>query len=236
MQGVDSTSNFLCVFDCDGTMVDSQHGIILCMTAAFRELGWDDPEAESVRRCVGLPLVEAIEHLAPSKPSFDHNKASDYYKTTFAQIRADGRLTEDLYEGIADTLINLEAQGWLLGVATGKSRRGLDATLAHHNLAHHFVTLKTADVARGKPDPDMLFQAMAEAGSESASTVMIGDTTFDIEMAVRANVTAIGVSWGYHPVSDLRDAGAHFIIKNSRELPDILSSRFKPESRNENRC
>jgi phosphoglycolate phosphatase len=118
----------------------------------------------------------------------------------------------------------LEREGILLGVATGKSMRGLTATLAHHDLARFFVTLQTADVGPGKPDPAMVRRALAESGADAADTVMIGDTVFDIEMARRAGVGAIGVAWGYHEEEELHAAGAHRVVRDGHELvPAILT-------------
>jgi phosphoglycolate phosphatase len=216
----------LCVFDCDGTMVDSQHGIILSMTTAFQGFGWPDPDAEAVRRIVGLPLVEAVGRLAPVRDVHAHETVAELYKQAFQAVRRDGRLVESLYPGVAAALEALDAAGWLLGVATGKSRRGLELTLAHHGLGHHFVTLQTADSARGKPDPDMLEKAMADAGAAPETTVMIGDTTFDMHMAANAGVLGIGVSWGYHPVDDLRSAGARLVLETCDALPAAVSDLF----------
>jgi phosphoglycolate phosphatase len=119
---------------------------------------------------------------------------------------------EPLYPGAVETLDDLEADGVLLAVATGKSRRGLVATLDRHGLAERFTVLKTADDAPGKPNPDMLLAAMSETGASPDSTVMIGDTVFDIEMAVNARIPAIGVSWGYHDPVELVSAGANEIV------------------------
>lgn len=225
----------LCVFDCDGTMVDSQHGIIQSMTLAFRAKGWADPDPNAVRRCVGLPLVEAVARHAPTANGTEHEEAAELYKNAFGEIRNAGRLTEHLYPGVDAALAEIDAAGWLLGVATGKTRRGLNATLTHHGLSSYFVTLQTADSARGKPDPDMLNKAMAEAGASPETTVMIGDTTFDMDMARNAGVLGIGVSWGYHEVKELRASGAHLILETCSALPAALRDLFKPEFHHENR-
>jgi phosphoglycolate phosphatase len=106
----------------------------------------------------------------------------------------------------------------LLGMATGKSRRGVAAILERFGLVSHFVTVQTADTHPSKPDPSMLLKAMAETGVRPADTVMIGDTTFDIEMARAAGAGAIGVAWGYHPVVALEKAGAHVIVDRCEDL------------------
>jgi phosphoglycolate phosphatase len=112
-----------------------------------------------------------------------------------------------------------------LGIATGKGRAGLDSVLLQHGLSDAFQTLQTADRCRGKPDPEMLLQAIAETGLAAEEAVMIGDTTFDMEMARSAGTLAIGVSWGYHDSMDLRDAGAHAVIDHPSELLSVLRQR-----------
>ena len=121
----------------------------------------------------------------------------------------------------------LEAAGWVLGVATGKSRRGLLMTLETHRLTDRFQTLQTADSGPGKPNPDMLLNAMREIGAGPDATVMIGDTTFDMEMAKRAGTMALGVSWGYHPVKHLYSAGAQAVIGEFRDLPETIETLGK---------
>jgi phosphoglycolate phosphatase len=204
--------NRLVVFDCDGTLVDSQHHITDCMAAAFGEQGLTPPGAEAVRTVVGLALAEAIGRLVPAGMSADLPRLIETYKRAFFALRQRPGMIEPLYDGVGAAIDQLAEAGFLLGVATGKSRRGLEAVLAAHGLSRHFVTLQTADSAPGKPDPTMLYQAIAEAGATPESAVMIGDTTFDIEMAVRAGVAAIGVAWGYHPPAALHAAGAALVV------------------------
>lgn len=210
--------NRLVVFDCDGTLVDSQHHITECMAAAFGEQGLAPPLPEAVRAVVGLALAEAIGRLVPAGATADLARLTECYKRAFFALRQRPGMIEPLYDGAAAAIAELAAAGFLLGIATGKARRGLDAVLAAHGLAQHFVTLQTADSAPGKPDPTMLRQAIAEAGAAAATAVMIGDTTFDIEMAVRAGVPAIGVAWGYHPPAALRAAGAAVVVDRYGEL------------------
>ena len=212
----------LVVFDCDGTMVDSQHHIVSAMHAAFSANGLIVPEADTVRRTVGLPLDVAIESLLP------HGAASlaavvDAYKQAAVAQRLVPDHHEPLFPGLVDAMDRLEAAGYLLGIATGKHRRGLDFTLKTHGLTGRFVTLQTNDVvAVGKPAPDMVLRAMAETGADRTSTIVVGDTTYDMEMARNAGVKAIGVAWGYHDEDVLWEAGASRIIKNFGELPDLV--------------
>jgi phosphoglycolate phosphatase len=128
-----------------------------------------------------------------------------------------------VFDGIVEAIDRLAADGWLLGVATGKSDRGLGLLLAHHGLADRFVTLQTADRHPSKPDPSMLLAAMAEAGAEPHMTAMIGDTSFDMAMARAAGTTAVGVAWGYHAPDELAAAGAELIASHARDLPGMLA-------------
>lgn len=212
----------LAIFDCDGTLVDSQHHIVACMHAAFAAHGLSLPEAESIRRTVGLPLAVAIEGLLPAGAILAH--VVDAYKQVAIAQRQDPDHHEPLFPGLVDALDRLEADGWLLGIATGKARRGLDYTLASHGLTGRFVTLQTADVvAAGKPAPDMVLQAMADTGASPGSTVVVGDTSFDMEMARNAGATAVGVAWGYHDEEVLLKAGASKIIHHFSELPGLVT-------------
>lgn len=213
----------LVIFDCDGTLVDSQHHIVAAMHSAFGAHGLVLPEAERVRRTVGLPLATAIESLLPPGGPTLAAVVESYKQAAIAQRLVPDHC-EPLFPGLVETLDRLETAGFLLGIATGKARRGLDFTLATHNLVGRFVTLQTNDVvAAGKPAPDMVLQAMAETGAVPVSTVVVGDTTYDIEMARNAGVPAIGVAWGYHDEDVLWDAGASHIINGFHELPDLVN-------------
>lgn len=213
----------LAIFDCDGTLVDSQHSIIASMNAAFDVHNVPRASREAIRRVVGLPLLDAVAQLIPGAASDLIEGVREEYGHAWHHIRETEGLDEPLFPGLIETLDRLEAEGWLLGVATGKSRRGLDGTLEKHSILERFVTLQTADRARGKPDPEMVQLAMLETGAEAGDTVMIGDTTFDMEMAVSAGVMAIGVSWGYHDVEELKITGAAEVIDAFEDLPGVLS-------------
>lgn len=208
----------LALFDCDGTLVDSQFAIVDAMTAAWiaHDLGLPDPMA--VRRIVGLSLIDAVAQLLPAHTPRQHAAVAESYKEAFTASRRRGEVYEPLFPGILDTLAALTEAGVLLGVATGKSRRGLDAVLMGHGLTDRFVTLQTADVAPGKPNPHMVQRALAETGVDPAATVVIGDTTYDIQMARNARVASVGVSWGYHPVAELEAAGADRIVHGGADV------------------
>ena len=216
----------LIMFDCDGTLVDSQYVIIDSMQAAFRSRGLAPPTPDAVRRIVGLSLPEAISRLHGEADAATIADLVAGYKECFLELRAGANLHEPLFADVVATLTLLEETGYLLGIATGKSRRGLLATLETHGLARHFVTVQTADDAPGKPHPGMLERAMAETGAEKGETVLIGDTVFDIEMAVNAGTGAFGVSWGYHDVAELHAAGAELVLDQLTELPPLLGRRW----------
>ncbi|MEI6559270.1 MAG: HAD-IA family hydrolase [Rhodospirillaceae bacterium] len=214
----------LALFDCDGTLIDSQHAIVSAMAAAWRSEGLAEPDPHRVRRVVGLSLVEAVARLLPEGDAAFHLRLAERYKLAFAQERLAGLHGEPVFPGVRRVLEALEGAGVLMGVATGKSMRGLAAVLEQHDLGRFFVTLQTADFGPGKPDPDMIFRALAEAGGEPETTVMIGDTVYDIEMAVRAGARAIGVSWGYHESEELLAAGAGQVVDSAEALlPAIMT-------------
>jgi phosphoglycolate phosphatase len=214
----------LAVFDCDGTLVDSQANIGRACVAAFEASALPPPPIAAIRRIVGLSLVEAMQVLAPTLDPGAHQRLASDYKLAFHAFRASGTLDpEPLFEGIVETIDALLSADWVLGVATGKSDRGLAAVLAHHGLADRFVTLQTADRHPSKPDPAMLFAAMADAGARPHMTAMIGDTSFDMAMAQAAGVRAIGVAWGYHAPQELVDAGADAVADHARDLPEMLA-------------
>ena len=215
----------LAVFDCDGTLVDSQANICRAMEEAFLMGGLEPPARAATRRIVGLSLVEAMRALLPEGDEARHRRLAEDYKDAFQRMRRSGSLDpEPLFEGIAEVIAGLSEAGWTLGVATGKSDRGLAYILDHHGLFDRFVTLQTADRHPSKPDPSMLLAAMAEAGAAPAETAMIGDTSFDMAMGKAAGVRAIGVAWGYHGVGELLDAGADLVADTVSALPRLLDA------------
>lgn len=208
----------LAVFDCDGTLVDSQHSICAAMVRAFDAVKLPAPDRPTILSVVGLSLPHAMAKLLPEADDAFHNHVSDQYREAFRAMRSEGEVSEPLYEGIAELLDLLLERGWLLGVATGKSDRGLNLCLTQHGILDRFVTLQTADRHPSKPHPAMLMEAMAEAGATPETTVMIGDTTYDIEMGGSAGVRAIGVNWGYHLPDELIEAGATAVAVDSVDL------------------
>lgn len=210
--------NRLALFDCDGTLVDSQAAICRAMDECFTEHGLTPPDRARTRRVVGLSLPHAMRALLPEGEDRLHDALSQTYKSAFQRHRAEGLVEEPLFEGLAEAIDTLEANGWLLGVATGKSDRGLRLCLERHGLHGRFVTLQTADRHPSKPDPAMLNAAIAEAGAAPETTVMIGDTSFDMLMAGAGGAHALGVGWGYHDPEELREAGAIAVVETAPEL------------------
>ena len=212
----------LVVFDCDGTLVDGQAAICQTMEAAFASTGLVAPERKMVRRMVGLSLPYALRELAPDASDEQRHAVVEAYKTGFRDLRLSGALREPLYDGIAGLIDELSGEGWQLAVATGKSDRGLHACLDTHGIRHRFVSLQTADRHPSKPHPAMLEAALFEAAVQPGDAVMIGDTSFDMEMAVAAGVRAIGVAWGYHEAHELREAGAVAVAQTAEELGELI--------------
>jgi phosphoglycolate phosphatase len=220
-----AASNKLALFDCDGTLVDSQHSICLCMEDAFTRAGRAAPSRADIRRIVGLSLFQAVQTLIPDEEAALIEQLAEDYKNAFQRLRSQGLVEEPLFDGILAAIEALEADGWQLGVATGKSDRGLAHCLDHHGITDRFVTLQTADRHPSKPHPSMVRQAMAEAGATPATTVMIGDTSFDMAMGIAAGARSLGVDWGYHERRDLRAAGAYHVAGHPDELFDAVTKR-----------
>jgi phosphoglycolate phosphatase len=197
------------------------------MDAAFAAAGLALPDRNKVRRSVGLSLPHAVRQIAPDAAEHQHAAVVEAYKEAFRRSRSEGTLVEPLYEGIAHLLGRLKASGWLLGVATGKSDRGLDSCLVSQGIFDLFVTLQTADRHPSKPHPSMLRAAMAEAGAVPGDTVMIGDTAFDMAMARAAGCRALGVAWGYHAPEELIAAGAEAVAQNPADLEELIDARTR---------
>lgn len=198
----------LVIFDVDGTLVDSQGDILGAMTEAFGSEGLERPTREAILGIVGLSLPQAFARLVPDVGAVQRTRLVESYKSSYAELRMrGGPEASPLYPGIPALLDKLSAQSdVLLGIATGKSRRGLTALLDSHGLSRRFVTKQVADDNPSKPHPGMLFTALDEAGVEPEHAIMIGDTSYDMEMARAAGIARIGVTWGYHPRASLVDA------------------------------
>lgn len=216
----------LFVFDVDGTLVDSQHLIVAAQGMAFAEHGIPAPSRAESLSVVGLSLPQAFRRLVGEGGPIEG--LSESYRRAFNILRLDPNYEEPLFPGMADLLARLHTRDDVrLGIATGKARRGVDRLIETHGWAGWFATTQTADDAPSKPDPAMLLQAMAEADATPGSTVMIGDTTYDMAMAVSAGAAAVGVGWGYHPAGALFGAGAVTVVDDAKALADLFTGALR---------
>jgi phosphoglycolate phosphatase len=214
--------NRLAIFDCDGTLVDSGATIYAALGEAFALNGLQLPPPEVSRRVIGLSLIEAMAALLPDFPVEDHRKLAEDYKRAFQQLRTAGQVREPLFDGVLELLDALEEDGWLLAVATGKSDRGLAHCLGQHGIHARFVSLQTADRHPSKPHPSMVQQAIADAGAAPETSIVVGDTSFDMAMGAAAGAVPIGAAWGYHEPQELIDAGALAVASHPREVLTLV--------------
>lgn len=190
------------IFDWDGTLLDSTHHIVGALLGACRDLGLREPSREEAGWVIGLSLQAALYRLVPELGADRVDDFVDRYRTHFMALQHEMHL----FEGQAQLLRDLSAGGSVLGVATGKSRRGLDDSIRRLGLQEVFRATRTVDEARGKPDPDMLLQLLAELGLDPAAVLMVGDTTHDVLMARAAGVDSLAVAYGAHAASLLESA------------------------------
>ena len=214
----------LLAFDFDGTLMDSQRDIVACMREAFTQFGLNLPEEEAVRQQVGLNLPDIMANLRPDLKREDHFTLSELYRDVYLERRLGNKLEEVLFSDIKSTLSGMQDDEIFMAICTGKKLRGLVPALEHNQIDHFFHSLHTPDNAPGKPNPTMLQQAMEFSATPVDQTVMIGDTTYDMQMAKNAGVTAIGVAWGYHSEQQLVEAGASEVLKSPQQLKETLSS------------
>lgn len=222
----------LAIFDVDGTLVDSGAMIAASLTSAFWAEGLAVPERDRMMSIVGLSLLDAVKALAPTEEHNTHERLAAAYKEAFWENRAKGNHMEHLFDGALELLTTLHARDdVLLGIATGKSRRGVDHLVDRLGFQGWFATIQTSDEHPSKPHPSMVVTALAETGAEPSDAIMIGDTSYDIAMARAAGVGAAGVSWGNHAVVELTRAGAHTISNDFKELEGHLESIWQDRMR-----
>lgn len=218
----------LVIFDVDGTLIDSQAHIIASMTAAFDAEGRAVPERNAILSIVGLSLPYAIRELAPDASEDAIIRMVNAYKDDFNANRLKLDAAVPLFAGAEDAIVRLAARDDVqLAIATGKSRRGLDALLAQWSFAGHFGSTQCADDHPSKPHPSMVFSCLADCDVLAQDAVVVGDTTYDMEMAHAARCAAIGVSWGYHGVAALKDTGARAVIDDFEALESALDEIWK---------
>ncbi|MCE1235817.1 MAG: HAD-IA family hydrolase [Hyphomicrobiales bacterium] len=219
----------LVLFDVDGTLVDSQHMIVAAMNRAFEAVGRVPPPRAATLSVVGLSLAEAMTRLLDedAEPAAVARLA-EAYKSAYFDLRSAGGDQEQLYPGARAVLDALSARDdVLMGLATGKSHRGIRAILDLHDLHGRFVTLQCADDHPSKPHPAMVLAGLAETGVAPERAVIVGDTVFDVEMGRSAGILAIGVAWGYHPADRLAQAGAATVLGDFAELTPTLARLFR---------
>lgn len=210
----------LLVFDWDGTLMDSEAHIIHCMNAAFADLGLAQPAADAVRNVIGLGLGEAVAGLFPEPDAALVDALAKAYRAHFF---SDGFSRSDLFPQVETTLELLASQGYLLTVATGKSRRGLDKVLTETGLGRYFIATRCADETFSKPHPQMLNELLDYTGVDAPEAVMIGDTEYDLLMARNAGTDSIAVCYGVHSPERLLGFGPLACLEQIGDLPDFLT-------------
>ena len=220
----------LLAFDMDGTLIDSLAAIVDASVEAFAGTPFPTPSADQVRQVVGLPLELCVEHWAPQASRTEVLELAEAYRRAFRGQRERGDISERPYTGVEATLAALTHDEIFMAVVTGKDRRGLDSALAHHGFSRFFHSLQTPDNNPSKPAPDMVWTANRETATEARDTVVIGDTSFDIEMARNAGAFAVGVTYGNHDPSVLSRAGAHALIDSFSDLPGVLAQLSEAET------
>ncbi|MDF1606998.1 HAD-IA family hydrolase [Hoeflea sp. YIM 152468] len=213
----------LVLFDCDGTIVDSAGIIHTCMVRTFEDFGVVRPELDHTKSIIGLTLDIAIAQMLGRPVDVEITAMTTRYKQHFMDHRQNGGGFESAYDGLLPLIAELAARDdVVLGVVTGKSRRGLDAILAHHDLTKAFFTTRTADDCPSKPHPAMVLECCAAAGIDPERTTVIGDAIYDMQMAVNAGARGVGVSWGYASVGALRAAGAAHVVTTAGEIATLI--------------
>ena len=215
----------LVIFDVDGTLIDSQAHIVGAMNAAFGGLGLTPPTREQTLSIVGLSLPVAIDRLMPEADAALQSALVEGYKDGFMRLRSEGgEALSPFYPGAREALERLAAHDdLLLGIATGKSRRGMDHLMDMHGMRRLFQTVQVADDHPSKPNPSMILSCLSESGVDTTHAVILGDTVFDIEMGRNAGIPAIGVDWGYHPATHLETAGAVKVLTEFAQLDAALN-------------
>lgn len=214
----------LVLLDLDGTLVDSRALIIQSMTVAAQQAGIAVPADDAIRAIIGLSLEGALATLFPDESVTQRANLLEAYRTEALRLRADPNDPETLFPGSHELVVELRDAGYLLGIATGKAKRGALHFCDRYGMAGWFDTIQTPDTNPSKPHPGMIESALKETGASRHRTVMVGDTTYDLEMARNAGVFGIGVSWGNHPVSDLEEAGADHIVRQMGSLAQAIAT------------
>ncbi|MDR3494868.1 MAG: HAD-IA family hydrolase [Ancalomicrobiaceae bacterium] len=216
---------YLVLFDVDGTLVDSQNIIFEGMRRAFEGEGRPIPTRQAVLAIIGMSLPVALAELSGGDPDDALTSALvGRYKAAFHDLRLMATHYEALFPGARETLLALKRRpDVILGIATGKSRRGVTAVIDTYGFDGLFATIQTADTHPSKPHPSMIVTALAEVGVTPDKAVMVGDSSFDMEMARAAGVHALAVGWGYQSVAALEASGAHAVVDAFDEVEPALA-------------
>lgn len=210
----------LIVFDWDGTLMDSAAAIVRAIQAASRDLGLTEPSEATARHVIGLGLADALQHAVPDLQPEHYPKMVERYRHHY--LSRDHELT--LFEGVQNLIGELESAGHMLAVATGKSRIGLDRALAHCGLQARFHASRCADECFSKPHPQMLEELIGEFAVNPENTLMIGDTSHDLQMATNAGVAALAVTYGAHPAEQLAAHAPLACLNSVEELSAWLKA------------
>lgn len=213
----------LLVFDWDGTLMDSEARIVSCIKASITDLGLPVLDTATIRDIIGLGLREAINRLYPGSDEAIHNQLAERYRYHFL---GDNHAASSLFPGVRDMLKLLHAQGYLLAVATGKGRNGLDHVLEETGCKDLFHASRCADETLSKPHPRMLLEIMEHLNVEAADTLMIGDTEYDMQMANKAGTAALAVSYGVHARDRLLQCGPLGCLDDISVLPMWLAVEY----------
>jgi len=208
----------LLVFDWDGTLADSAAIIVQAIQRACEDLGLPVPADADARYIIGLGLSDALAHVAPSLDVADYPKLSARYRAHYMARSA----PIPLFAGVETMLETLAQRGHQLGIATGKSRRGLDDALRDAGIARHFCATRCADEGFPKPHPDMIERLLEATATRPEAALMIGDTTHDLELAANAGIAGVGVTYGAHPHDDLKEAPHRVLVHSVAELAEWL--------------
>ena len=209
----------LLIFDCDGTLTDSQGGIIAAMHAAFASYELPTPAAMDIKKLVGLPLPDVMLKLLGEGAEI---ALIEGLMRKFRELSHDPVFVLKhqimLFEGCRELLERCHKEDYSMGIVTGMGRRGLFQTVEDMEISHFFESLKSADDGPGKPNPDLLQDVMLECGADAQNAIMIGDTSYDIQAGHNANMYTIGVTWGNHSEAHLRASGADEIASDFDQL------------------
>ena len=214
----------LILFDYDGTLVDSADIIVEGTIEAFVRCGLPKPDPTKVRAGIGHKLVTALKNYLPNDLTIDPNVIAAEYRKWYQEKDEEGIDFEPIFKGVHSLLDFLKSEGWLLGIATNKSSRGLFRGLKHHKIDDFFDLIMTSDDFPAKPKPDMALYAQRKLSVDSNRSIMIGDTVHDIVMGKLAKCKTIGVSWGYNSRESLFDAEADFIADELDQLLTLLKT------------